>query len=131
MEDDGINRRRLKRIYFPQAHVVEGTLILSGTGKNDLRVKILNLSEGGLFFIHEKEGVDTFFQEGDTLHLKDIKGPDPLNLRREVAMEVKWVSGDDLMENIGYGCEFIDLPIVEKYIIRDVVTSYIENDHDQ
>ena len=55
MDDNGANRRKFKRIYFPQELVVVGTLIIPGEHEIDQQVKILNMSEGGLFFIYKKK----------------------------------------------------------------------------
>lgn len=124
MEKTGAENRRYRRIYFPREQDVTGVLARSGSGADEQQVKILNLSEGGLFFTVKKTKVGTI-RTGDTVTLQALRGPDPLHIAQEISMEIKWVSDDALLENIGYGCEFVDLPLLPLQQIRGLVANYL------
>jgi len=123
MDLTGPNKRKYTRIYFPGEQKIAGIIALPYRRGEDQQVKILNLSEGGLFFIKNKENTD-HITVGDTIILKSIHGPGPLNVSQEIDMEIKWVSDDPLLENIGYGVEFIDLPTPAAQLFREVIANF-------
>ena len=123
MASKGEENRRYRRIYFPREQAVTGVLARPGSGVGDLPVKILNLSEGGLFFTVNKTRLGAL-RTGETVTLQALRGPDPLDIAQDVALEIKWISDNALLENIGLGCEFVDLPHAQQQLIRDLVTNY-------
>lgn len=101
------------------------TGVLAGTAgrKVELPVKVLNLSEGGLFFTVKKSEVGDI-GPGATLILRELRGPKALQISEEIWLEIKWVSNDPLLENIGFGCEFVDLPLPPQRQIRELIAAY-------
>lgn len=95
-----------------------------------LKVLVLNLSEGGLHFTQKRE-YSTPIKMGEHLILTGLQGPDPLNFFQNVAVEIKWVLDHEYLENISYGCQFLDLPEEMREVIRDVVDRGVLGTKDQ
>ena len=123
MANNGAEHRRYERVYFSREQEVTGVLARSGAGADGLQVKILNLSEGGLFFIVKKNTAGAI-RAGDRVTLQGLRCPDPLHIAQELSLEIKWISDDALLENIGYGCEFVDLPLQPQQLIRGLAANY-------
>jgi hypothetical protein len=109
MASAGAEKRRYPRIYFPADLVVSGTIAQADTPAAGFPVTILNLSEGGLFLTLSKEK-GQLFQGQNSFLFKGMIGPAPFNLAQELVMAVRWVLGNEMMANIGYGCEFVAPP---------------------
>jgi hypothetical protein len=124
MDSNGTNKRKYTRIYFSMEQEIDGVIDLSDDRNGDLRVKILNLSEGGLFFTLVKEKIEKF-HEGDTVILKGMGSPNPVNFSQELVMEIKWVNDHALLENIGYGCEFVDPQVQHVKLIDDILDNFL------
>ena len=124
MPDNGQNRREHRRVYFTRDQVFEATLSSSKAEDIELQVKILNLSEGGLFFINNKKSKISF-NPGETLFLESIGGPCPTTFPEKIVLEIKWITSDAGLEYSGYGCEFVNLSVQKSRIIRDIVTHYL------
>lgn len=122
MDSDSTESRRHRRIYFPGELVVSGIVAASDT-QTEFPVKILNLSEGGLFFTIAKEN-GSHFQENARVLFMGMQGPDPFNLSRKMHMAIRWVLNDTSLESIGYGCEFIDPPAQSLDLIRNMVAGF-------
>ena len=123
MESEGVNKRRYRRIYFSEDLLISGVIAESDT-HTEFLVKILNLSEGGLFFTVAREKA-RYFQEKGTVLFLGLRGPGPFNLAEKLNMEIKWVCDNEIMENIGYGCEFIDPPSRSVDQIRCMVNDFL------
>lgn len=120
MDSRSAEYRRYRRVYFQREQVVTGVLADIEARPADLPVKVLNLSEGGLFFTVKKNEVGDV-APGATLTLRDLRGPHALLIPEEIHLEIKWVSNDPLLENVGCGCEFIDLPLSSQQQIRELI----------
>lgn len=122
MESDSADNRRYRRIYFPGELVVSGVVAVPDSPA-EFPVKILNLSEGGLFFTIVKEN-GRYFQGNRRVLFVGMKGPDPFNLCEKMNMEIKWVCDDTILESIGYGCEFIDPSSRSVDLLRTMVAGF-------
>lgn len=123
MDSVGADMRRYRRIFFPEGLVIRGVVAGSDI-HTKFPVKILNLSEGGLFFTITRDKAG-YFQGKRTVLLLGMNGPAPFHLSQELNMEIKWVCDNEIMENIGYGCEFIDLPSRCVELIRRMVDGFL------
>ncbi len=75
-----------------------------------IRTRILNLSEGGVFFTaaSNEERLNKL-DKGGRLILVKISGTTPgLNIQH-TEMEVRWTIYDKFLDHIGFGCEFVDI----------------------
>lgn len=122
MDSGNAEHRRYRRVYFQRDQEVTGILARFGLQAEDLRIKVLNLSEGGLFFTVKKTEVGEV-KTGERITLHDLRGPESQHISGQISMEIKWVSDDALLENIGFGCEFIDLPRLSQLLIRDLIAN--------
>lgn len=124
MDNRGAEKRRFRRIYFPGDLVVSGVVVRSDARDAEFPVKVLNLSEGGLFFTILK-AMAVRFQEEGAIVFKSMRGPAPFSLSQDLTMEIKWVCDSEMLESVGYGCEFIDPPsdCVER--LRGMVDSFL------
>lgn len=122
-ENAGGNNRRYRRIYFPEELVISGVVATSQDPHAEVPVKVLNLSEGGLFFTLAR-GQGSCFKEKDKVLLLCLRGPGSFTVSQQLDMEIKWVCDNEGMENIGYGCEFIAPPAGFLDQIRDMVAGF-------
>ena len=122
MSSDSADKRRYRRIYFPGEMIISGVVAPSEM-QAEFAVKILNLSEGGLFFTIGKEEGRNFQEKGVVLFM-GMKGPGPFNFAQKLNMKIKWVCDNAILESIGYGCEFVDPPsgCVDQF--RNMVASF-------
>lgn len=122
MNSGNADNRRYRRIYFPGELVVSGVVAVPDTPA-EFPVKILNLSEGGLFFTTIREN-GRYFQENRRVLFVGMKGPNPFNLCEKMYMAIKWVLDDSVLESIGFGCEFIDPPPQNVDLLRNMVAGF-------
>lgn len=123
------DNRRYARIFFTREQRIEGYFSMPDDD-GGLKVLVLNLSEGGLHFTQKRE-YSTPIKMGEHLILTGLQGPDPLNFFQNVAVEIKWVLDHEYLENISYGCQFLDLPEEMREVIRDVVDRGVLGTKDQ
>ena len=121
MSADFKNNRKYERIFFGQDLRIECVATMAGSQATEVRGLILNLSEGGVHFTQERQGMKEI-KQGDRITLKTVNGPEPLKFSRDIEMEVKWVLDHEFLQNIGYGCMFVDMPQDITDLIHGVVT---------
>ena len=121
------NRRRFHRILFTVEDNINGTLSIPGGENRPISVKILNLGEGGIHFVVYPKDNDKI-KTGAKLILLQIEGPDPLRYLVNVDAEVKWVLNHNIMEHVGVGCEFLNIPENSRMQIRSFVASWREKE---
>ena len=98
-------------------------IVAASDAQTEFPVKILNLSEGGLFFTIAKENGSHFLENARVLFM-GMKGPDPFNLSQKMNMTIRWVLSDAALESIGYGCEFVDPSAQSLDLIRNMVAGF-------
>ncbi len=111
MNPDIIEQRKFKRFFFPNHEMIRAVFSFSGDKGLIFDSKVLNLCELGLGLVVRK--IDTNaaddLKAGDILHLKEIVGNPDLKFIREIKSEIRWVVNAQWMDNIGFGCEFVDI----------------------
>ena len=111
MSPNNIEQRQYKRLYFPMDEVIRAVFSFSGDKQLMFDSKVLNLSELGLGLVVRKSDTNAAddLKAGDILHLKEIVGNPDLKFVHGIKSEIRWVANAKWMDNIGFGCEFIDI----------------------
>jgi len=111
MSTNSIEQRKYKRLYFPTHEMIRAVFSFSGDKQLMFESKVLNLSELGLGLVVRKSDTNAAddLKAGDVLHLKEIVGSPDLKFVRELKSEIRWVANAQWMDNIGFGCEYIDI----------------------
>ena len=103
----GKERRRYKRRVIVEDGVV-GIFHFRGVEEELVTAKIMDLSEGGMQLALKR--VDSKgIAVGKQLVLMEIKGLADLKSVAGVELEVKWIVGPPSFDNIGVGCEIINI----------------------
>ena len=113
-------RRKYKRVLFTIEDGVVGVFNPPDSYEESVTANIMNLSEGGLQLTFQSI-LDNKIKEGDRLLLTEIKGKDTSQMIINVDTEVKWISEDQLSQQVGIGCEFKDLLEFKKDKINEIV----------
>lgn len=123
MSPDSIEQRKYKRLYFPKDEMIRAVFSFSGDKQLVFDSKVLNLSELGLGLLVPKSDTSSVadLTAGDILDLKEIVGNPELKFIREIKSEIRWVANAQWMENVGFGCEFIDISAE----LREKIDSFI------
>jgi c-di-GMP-binding flagellar brake protein YcgR len=114
-------RRRFKRRVIVEDGVV-GIFHFRGVKEELVKASIMDLSEGGLHLALKR--VDSKgIAVGKHLVLTEIKGLAGLESVTGVELEIRWIVGPPSFDNIGVGCEFINIPERVREQIRQFVYS--------
>ncbi len=117
-------RRRYKRVFFSGRDDLTGILKLSDNHEEFLTVFVKDLSEVGLGFAVKRDQKDKIIT-GSQLTLKKIQGSEHLGFITDWKLEVIWVLDCDELENVGFGCRFLDMPQAVREKIRDHVKAWV------
>ena len=111
MSPDIIEQRKFKRYFFPNHEMIRAVFSFSDDTGLVFDSKVLNLSELGLGLVVRKSDTNAAddLKTGDILHLKEIVGNPDLKFIRKIKSEIRWVVNAQWMDNIGFGCEFVDI----------------------
>jgi c-di-GMP-binding flagellar brake protein YcgR len=122
-----VERRRHKRIYFSQKEYIFAALKISEDDPEQIRARVLNLSEGGLFISADTSQAALMgLNEGDQLTITEITGTDPEMRIDEIKMEIRWLVQNKFLSHVGFGCEFIEVTEGTKAQIIQIVNSWEE-----
>lgn len=123
MSPNMIEQRQYKRFFFPNHEMIRAVFSFAGDKGLIFDSKVLNLSELGLGLVVHKSDTSAAddLKSGDILHLKEIVGNPDLKFIREIKSEIRWVVNAQWMDNIGFGCEFIDISAE----LREKIDSFI------
>ena len=114
-------RRRFKRRVIVEDGVV-GIFHLHGVKEELVTAKIMDLSEGGMQLAVKR--VDSKgIAVGKQLVLMEIKGLADLGSVTRIELEIKWIVGPPSFDNIGVGCEIINISERFREQIRQFVYS--------
>lgn len=114
-------RRRFKRRVIVEENVV-GIFHLPSATEELVTAKIMDLSEGGMQ-LAVKRADSKGIAVGKQLVLREIKGFVALGSITGVELEVKWIVGPPSFDNIGVGCEIINISERFREQIRQFVYS--------
>jgi c-di-GMP-binding flagellar brake protein YcgR len=119
MNTVGKERRRFKRRVIVEDEVV-GIFHFHGVKEELVTAKIMDLSEGGLQLALKR--VDSKgIAVGKHLVLTKIKGLAELVSVADVELEIRWIVGPPSFDNIGVGCEIINISERAREQIRQFV----------
>jgi hypothetical protein len=117
-------KRRFNRIFFSLADGVEGTFTFANLLKGTLTAYIINLSEGGVGLVLNKEKDEKKIKKGEALVLTRISGVQGLEWLMNIEAEIKWVLDNPSLEFLGFGCEFLRLPASIQAHLRSCIDSW-------
>ena len=108
MKEEHDERRQHKRLLFTVEDGVVGIIARPHDNEQEITANVLNLSEGGVYLTF-RSILGNKIKEGDRLLLTEIKGSNSSQVILNVDTEVKWISEDELSQEIGVGCEFLNI----------------------
>ena len=124
MSEYKLERRRYKRVFFPNQDESASILKFCDGHEEFLTVIVKDLSEGGLGFAVKRNNIDNLIT-GTQLAIKKIQGSDNLGFLTDLKLEVIWVLDCDEFEHVGFGCRFLDVPQALREKIRNYVEAWI------
>ena len=113
-------RRQSKRVLFTVEDGIVGVFNPPGNGGDPVEATVMDISSGGVKLLF-KPILENKIKEGDRLVLSEIKGSGSSQVVINIDSEVKWVTEDELSDNIGLGVEFLDVLDDEKGQIDEMV----------
>jgi len=126
VSENPADRRRFKRAIFTIEDNVVGILSIPGVHEKAFSTNILNISEGGLQFTLDKENKNKI-RAGDRVVVLQIKAPTTLKFLMNIDAEIKWVLSNELLDDAGAGCQFINVSPTSREQISGFVDSWIES----
>jgi c-di-GMP-binding flagellar brake protein YcgR len=113
-------RRQSKRVLFTVEDGIVGVFNPPGDGGEPVTANVMDISSGGVKLIF-KPILENKIKEGDRLVLSEIRGSGNSQVIINIDTEVKWITEDELSDNIGLGVEFLDVLDDEREHIDDMV----------
>ena len=101
-------RRQSKRVLFTVEDGIVGVFNPPGNGGDPVQANVMDISSGGVKLIF-KPILENKIKEGDRLVLSEIRGSGNSQVVINIDSEVKWITKDELSDNIGLGVEFLDV----------------------
>jgi len=120
MEMTNEERRQSKRVLFTVEDGIVGVFNPPGNGGEPVQANVMDISSGGVKLLF-KPILENKIREGDRLVLSEIRGSGSSQVVINIDSEVKWITEDELSDNIGLGIEFLDVLDDEKEHINDMV----------
>lgn len=100
-------KRRFERYVFHNEERIVVFLALDN-GSDAVEAKILNISQGGLGLVMEKNR-DPGLKEEAILFLKEVGGNGRISGLKGHSIKVKWILDYEPLDNLAIGCEFLNL----------------------
>jgi len=113
-------RRQSKRVLFTVEDGIVGVFNPPGNGGEPVQASVMDISSGGVKLLF-KPILENKIKEGDRLVLSEIRGSGSSQVVINIDSEVKWITEDELSDNIGLGVEFLNVLEDEKEQITDLV----------
>jgi len=120
MEMTKEDRRQSKRVLFTVEDGIVGVFNPPGNGGDPVRANVMDISTGGVKLLF-KPILKHKIREGDRLILSEIRGSGSSQVIINIDSEVKWISEDELSDNIGLGVEFLTVLEEEREQISNMV----------
>ena len=108
MEMPNEERRQSKRVVFTVEDGIVGVFNPTGNNGEPVTANVMDISSGGVKFIF-KPILENKIKQGDRLVLSEIRGSSSSHVIINIDSEVKWITEDELSDNIGLGVEFLDV----------------------
>jgi c-di-GMP-binding flagellar brake protein YcgR len=116
------NRRKFDRAIFSLEDKITAVVSIQGHQGKTITVYILNLGLGGMQFTPNSD--DLQLQKGDRLVLMQIKTSMNTQFLLNIDAEVRWILNPPMLEHIGIGCAFINIPESSLEQITQVVDNW-------
>ncbi len=113
-------RRQSKRVLFTVEDGIVGVFNPPGNGENQVQAKVMDISSGGVKLLF-KPILENKIKEGDRLVLSESRGSGSSQVVINIDSEVKWITENELSDNIGLGVEFLEVLEHEREQIDDMV----------
>jgi c-di-GMP-binding flagellar brake protein YcgR len=113
-------RRQSKRVLFTVEDGIVGVFNPSGNGGEPVQANVMDISSGGVKLLF-KPVLENKIKEGDRLVLSEIRGSGSSQVVINIDSEVKWITEDELSDNIGLGIEFLDVLEGEREQLDEMV----------
>ncbi len=114
--------RKYKRYVFPNAARITSSMLLENGG-GSVDANVFNISRGGVgLAIHRGEFGQ--IKTGTEMQFENVKEGNGFDVLLGKAVRVQWVLDQSGLENIGLGCEFIDLDEQDEEQIKQLLQSY-------
>ena len=120
MSKSGEEKRQHKRVLFTVEDGIVGVFYPPGVDNEPVTATVVNMSSGGVKLIF-KSVLDNNIKEGDRLILSELRGAASSQVIVDIDTEVKWISDDELTEDIGLGVEFLNVLEDNQQQIDDMV----------
>ncbi len=111
--------RRFERYAFPADRKICASLILPNGG-GSVEARILNISEGGLGLAAERDNLENLEKDIE-LHLESLTGETGFACLLGKTLKVKWILDYEPLDNLGIGCEFINLDEAGQVEIKNLL----------
>ncbi len=103
----GRDKRQHKRYIFPNDENMTIKVCLAGKS-GPVEARLLNVSVGGMGIAAIKGHLDGIEEDSELL-IESLTGIPQLQSLREVQLKVRWVLDHLPFDNLGIGCEFVNL----------------------
>jgi c-di-GMP-binding flagellar brake protein YcgR len=120
MEMPNEERRQSKRVVFTVEDGIVGIFNPTGNGAEPVTANVVDISSGGVKLLF-KPILENKIKQGDRLVLSEIRGSSSSQVIINIDSEVKWITEDELSDNIGLGVEFLDVLEDEREQIDEMV----------
>ncbi|MEE9118037.1 MAG: PilZ domain-containing protein [Calditrichia bacterium] len=120
MEMPNEERRQSKRVVFTVEDGVVGVFNPTCNGGEPVTANVVDISSGGVKLLF-KPILGNKIKQGDRLVLSEIRGSSSSQVIINIDSEVKWITEDELSDNIGLGVEFLDVLEEEREHINEMV----------
>jgi hypothetical protein len=124
MREKEVDLRQCERIFFTETDKVSGIAIVEEMIGQTVPVKFLNLSAGGIGFQVERN-ICQKISPNQVIKLK-IAQTGLLAFLDNIKVEVKYILDYDIVPQVTFGCQFIDLPQSVANEIRQMVAGKLE-----
>ncbi|TFG94824.1 MAG: PilZ domain-containing protein [Calditrichales bacterium] len=115
-----MDRRQHKRVLFTVEDGIVGLFNPPDNNSDKIEATVMDMSEGGLK-LNFRSILKNSIKEGDRILLSAIRGSDSAQVVINVDSEVKWVSENQISDEIGLGIEFMSILDDDKQKISDMV----------
>jgi hypothetical protein len=119
------SRRKCKRIFFTEADNIEGAIVVAEMAYQDIPIKFLSLSEGGVSFQVERILAQQIAK--DQVVILKKKGTGLLAFLNNIELEVKYVLDYGIVLQLTIGCKFNELPGTVRNEIKKIVNAKINS----
>jgi hypothetical protein len=108
MTEKTVDLRKFKRIFFEDSDHTEGAVVIEGMGVPVIPVKFMNLSEGGVSF----QAARSLCQKisWDKVVMLQVEQTGLLAFLNNLQVEVRYVLDFDIVPQVTFGCQFVELP---------------------